>query len=75
MYQKILKLLLLLLKMQVVCLMHSEAKQYHNVGVWSRERLIAGPSKETDDSRLKNPKLPKSFRQSSFIGKVREGHG
>ena len=27
-------------------LMHNEAKQYQNVGVWSRERFTVGPNKE-----------------------------
>ena len=30
-----------------MCLTHSEAKQYENVGLWSREKFIAGPVKET----------------------------
>ena len=29
---------------KLVCPTYSEANQYRNVGVWSRERLIAGPS-------------------------------
>ena len=56
-----------------MCPKHSEAKQYQNVGVWSRERFIAGPCKETGGSYLKTPKLPESFQQSPLIGKVREG--
>lgn len=29
-----------------LCLMHNEAKQYQDVGVWSRERFTVGPNKE-----------------------------
>ena len=43
--------------------------------VWSRERFTAGPCKETSGSCLKNPKVPKSLQQSTFIGKVKERHG
>ena len=53
----------------------SEAKQYRNVGVWSRERFSAGPCKETGGSCLKSPELLEGFQQSPFIGKVREGRG
>ncbi|XP_059763550.1 5'(3')-deoxyribonucleotidase, mitochondrial isoform X6 [Balaenoptera ricei] len=59
----------LLLKWKSVCPMHSEAKRYQNVRVWNRERSAAGPCKEMDGSCLKNPKLPKSFQQSPFLGK------
>ena len=38
-----------------------------------QERFITGPCKMRG-SCLKNPKLPKSFQQSPFTGKVREGH-
>ena len=61
------------LQRKSVCPTHSEAKQYPNVGVWNRERFIAGPCKEMGGSCLKNPKLPESFQQRPFIGKVREG--
>ena len=61
--------------MQIHVPTHSEAKQYQNVGVCSRERFIAGPCKETGGSCLKNPELPESFQQSPFVGKVREGRG
>ena len=44
-----------------VCPTHSQAKQYQNVGVWSRERFIAGPCKETGGSCLKNPQLRNSL--------------
>ena len=30
-----------------MCLTHSEAKQHENVGLWNREKFIAGPVKET----------------------------
>ena len=33
-----------------VCLTHSEAKQYQNIGVWSREGFIAGPCREMGGS-------------------------
>ena len=55
--------------------MHSEAKGYQRVGVWSRESFVAGPQKETGGSCLQNPELPKSFQQSPFRGEVREGRG
>ena len=35
------------IKYKFMCLTHSEAKQYENVGLWSREKFIAGPVKET----------------------------
>ena len=35
-------------------LMHNEAKQIQT-SVWIRERFIAGPSKETGESRPKKP--------------------
>ena len=57
------------------CPTHSEAKQYQNVGVWNRERFIAGPRKETGGSFHKNPELPESFQQNPFTGKVREEYG
>ena len=54
----------------------SEAKQYQNVGVWSRERFTAGPCKATGVSRLKKKsKIPISFQRSPFTRKMREGHG
>ena len=55
-----------------VCLLHSEAKQYQSIGIWSRERFTAGLQKELGGSCLKIPKLPQSFQQSPFLGKVRE---
>ena len=41
-----------------------------DVGVWSRERLIAGPSKENRWLMLKNLKLPNDFGGEVFIGKI-----
>lgn len=40
MYQKILKLLLLLLKIQVVCLMHSEANNTKTLGSGTEAGLL-----------------------------------
>ena len=37
------------IKCKSVCPMHSEAKQYQNIRIWSRERLTAGPCKETSE--------------------------
>ena len=45
-----------------------------NVGVWSRERFIAGPIKENGWLVFKNPKLTEEFQQSIFKEKMREGH-
>ena len=66
------------IKCKSVCLTHSETKQYQNVRVWSRERFIAEPCKETGGSCLKKKKknqLPESLKQSPLIGKGREGRG
>ena len=41
-----------------------------NIGVWSRERFIAGPSKENGWLMLKNPRLLNGFGGISFIGKI-----
>ena len=57
-----------------VCLMHSEAKQYQNVGVWSREMFIAGQSKEKGGGWAhapQTPEFPEEFQQSIFKGQVR----
>ena len=40
-----------------MCLMHTEAKLYRNIGVWSRERFIAGPCKEMGGSCPKKPEF------------------
>ena len=58
-----------------MCPMFSEAKQYQNIRVWSRERFISWRCKKMDGSCLKNPKLPQSFQESLFIGKGMEGPG
>ena len=62
-------------KRKFVCPMDSEAKQYRNIRVWSRERFIAGPCKEMGGLCPANPELLEGFQQSTFKGKVREGHG
>ena len=61
-----------------VCVLDTQQDQtiFKNVGVWSRERFIEGPYKETTSgSCFKTPELPESFQQSPFLGKVREGCG
>ena len=45
-----------------VCLMHSEAKQYWNTGVWSRAGFISGPSRE--NRCLMSPKGPRLLEMS-----------
>ena len=45
------------------------------IRVWSRERFVTCPCKEIGDSCPSNPELSKGFQQSTFEGKVREGHG
>ena len=58
-----------------MCPTHSEAKQYQNIGVWSRERFIAGSFKENGWLTLrKTPELLEGFQRSIFNGQVREGH-
>ena len=59
-------------KSKFVCLMPSEAKQYQNVGVWSRERVIAGPCKDKGWLLAPDPKPSKASQESIFKGKVRE---
>ena len=54
---------------------YSEAKQYRNIGVWSREKLIAGLCKEIGGSCPPNPEPFKGSQQSIFKGQVKEGHG
>ena len=39
-----------------------------NVGVWSRDRFIAGPSKENRWLVLKAPELPDGFQGRIFKG-------
>ena len=46
----------LLPKRRSTRLVYSEAKHHQNARVWSRGRFIAGPSKETGGSCLKNPR-------------------
>ena len=56
-----------------VCPTYSEAKRYQNVGVWSKERFMAGPCK--DNGWLMPPETPEEFQQSMLKGQVREvGH-
>ena len=40
------------------------------VGLWSRERFIAGPSKKNGWLVLKNPELPEGCQGEVFIGKI-----
>ena len=61
-----------------LCPTHNEAKQYQDIGVWRREKFVAGPCKKTGGLNREfglNPKLPESCQQSPFIAKVRVGHG
>ena len=46
-----------------------------NVGIWSRERFIAGPSKENRWLGLKRPALPNGFKEEFLKAKfgVRAG--
>ena len=37
-----------------------------NIGVWSRERLIAGPSKTKEQLMLKEPELTDGFQGRIF---------
>ena len=60
-------------KWKFVCPTHSEAKQYRNFGVWSRERFIAGPCKEMGGSCPKSPNSSKGF--SKALLKARWGRG
>ena len=55
-----------------VCLMPTEAKQYQNVGVWSRERVIAGPCKNKGWLLAPNSKLSKVSQESILKSKLRE---
>ena len=64
-----------LLKCKSMCLKHSQAKQYQNVQVWSRERFIESQPKRWVAHVLKNVRLPKSSQQCPFLGMVREGCG
>ena len=52
---------------------HSEAKQYRNIGVWSREKFIVGLCKEIGGSCPPNSEPFKGSQQSIFKGKVKEG--
>ena len=46
-----------------------------NISVWSRERFIAGPCKETGGSWPPDPRLSECFQQNIFKGQAREeGH-
>ena len=58
-----------------VCLTHREAKRYQNIGVWSREKFIAGPCKEMRGLCLKNPKFPQKLSAKPFYRKREGGHG
>ena len=50
----------------------SKAKQYQNMGVWSRESFIAGPCKETGGSCLKKTRTPRKLSAKPFY---RKGEG
>ena len=41
-----------------------------NVGIWSRGRVIARPSKENEWLMLKTPELPDGLGREVFIGKI-----
>ena len=59
-----------------LCPTHNEAEQYQNIGVWRREKFIAGPCKETGGLNMEfglNLKFPESCQQSPFIRKLRDG--
>ena len=72
-----------------LCPMHSEAKQYWNVEVCCRENFTERPYKEKRGLYLtlpwpptsigpppwKSPQFLEGFQQSTFKGKVTEGHG
>ena len=54
-----------------VCVPDTQWSQINqNVGIWSRERFIAGPSKENGWLMLKKPKLPNGVGGEVFIGKI-----
>ena len=57
-----------------MCLMHSEAKLYQNVGLEQR-KVYCRALQEDGWLILETPKFPESLQQSPFLGKVREGHG
>ena len=59
-------------KCKSVCLKHSEAKQYRNIGLWSRERFITGSCKEM----IVSPK-PQTLKRAfgKPLLKVRQGRG
>lgn len=59
-------------KCKPMCPTHSEAKQWGNVRVWSIERFIAEPSKETGGSCLKKAQTPGRFSAEPF---ERQGEG
>ena len=67
-------LVLIVTKSKFSCLTHIEAKQTRNIRVWSKEKFIEGPCKERGGLCPQNPKRLKGFQQSTFKGKVREGH-
>ena len=55
-----------------MCPMHSKVKEYQIVGVWNREKFVAGPSKGTGAPAPPNPEFPEGFQQGIFKGQVRE---
>ena len=60
---------LILILFEHMCPAHNEPKQYQNVRVWSRERLVARPCKETGNSCLKNSS-PQKLSAKLFLGKI-----
>ena len=58
---------------QVSCVQWGQTPPKCYVGVWSRERFIAGPCKETSGWCPSKPKLPEGLQQNSFKDQVREG--
>ena len=56
----------IVIKYKFMCLTHSEAKQYEKVGLWSREKFIAGPVKETVAYTQKALNSMKGFSKAFF---------
>lgn len=56
-----------------MCLKHSRPNW--NLGVWSRERFVAGPCREMGGSCPPNLNSSKGFQESTLTDKVRKGHG
>ena len=67
--------LFLLLNGKPMLLMHGEAKQYWNSGVWNRDWFITGPSRRWVVHAVRTPRLLRAFCKAVFKQKVREGCG